>query len=198
MVEESCCQLVMNYLVDVEGIISVSTRSSTETSMADDQLIIGPTIGNVSISAYTGEAPHEGCPTKANVSIPWIKKYNCDLNEVHFIFAGQGNSSVSGKSKEDVIKLNNIATSYRILNVSAASGPTSIYDDSTQTDGYGLSYNKGPWSFETSEQEVLIIDTGIETFGPMYLTSFSYQANANQFPTVSYEFMFAITESRAV
>lgn len=188
---DTCCYLVGSYEITTPGIISISTRSSTETSMLGDNLVIGPTIGNVSVTAYAGELIHVGCPAKASVSIPWLRKYDCDTNTIRFIFNGEGNSSITGHM-DGIATINNAAVNYSILNASASSGPASIYDESIQYDGYGLTYSKGPWDFNTKNEDELLIDTTISTFGPMYLTNFSYQASSGQFPTVSYDFIFTI------
>lgn len=187
----ACCYLVGAYEITTPGIISISTRSSTETSMLGDNLVVGPTIGNVSVTAYAGEVIHEGCPAKASVSIPWLRKYDCDTNTIHFIFNGEGNSSITGPL-DNIATINKPAANYSILNASASSGPASIYDEVTQYDGYGLTYVKGPWDFNTSNEDELLIDTTISTFEPMYLTSFTYSATSGQFPTVSYDFVFTI------
>lgn len=188
MVTPECCYLVGSYEISVDGIISISTRSSTDTTLTGDNVIVGPTIGNVSVVAYAGNVIHDGCPAKANVNIPWLRKYDCDTDTIHFIFNGQGNSSISGPITTEAT-LNQAANDYMILNASASSGPSTIYEEVRQYDGYGLTYNLGPWDFDTTNEDDLLIDTTISTFGDMYLTSFTYQANSGQFPTASYEFL---------
>ena len=186
---ESCCYLVGSYEVNVEGIISITTRSSTETTLAgDNSLVIGPTIGNVSVTAYVAGGVHTGCSARATVTIPWLRKYDCDRNILHFIWQGQGSSSISGPVGT-AASLNTAAVSYGILNASAASGPATIYSEVQQHDGYGLTYSDGPYNFDTAIESSLLIDTGISSFGPMYLTSFTYSAEPAQIPTVSYEFL---------
>lgn len=197
MVVATCCQLVGNYEINKTGIISISTKSSTETTFEDPNLIIGPTIGTLSISAYAidGDAPalHQGCASRISVNIPWLRKFDCDSDPatLHFIFQGQGNSSISGPA-DGVAELIKDAVNYKIVNASAGSGPTSIYEDATQYDGYGLKYYHGPWPFETSEESDVLIDTGIADFGPLPLSSFSYTAQPGQIPTANYEFLIAL------
>lgn len=187
-----CCKLVGNLdMGNTEGIISISSRFSTEVAKAGDNVIVGPTTGVVSVSAYAGYFSHEGCPGRASVNIPWIRKYDCDNDKVYFIFSGEGESNVSGKI-DDLITLNRVVNSYRVLNASASSGPATIYEDDIQYDGYGANYVGDPWQFDTSLESSVTIDTGIADYGPMFLQSFSLQLTANQVPTSSYEFVYSV------
>lgn len=184
-----CCLLVGNYPISVKGIISISVTSSTETSKIGDNLIISATTGTLSLSGYATDNIHVGCPGKAGVQIPWIKKWDCDNNEIYFIPAGEGRSFVSG-DVNNLVTLKEPAVSYNTVNAAASSGPTSIYMETNQTDGYGLNYNSGkPISFVTSDEGVIWdgIDVGL---GKLYLQSFNLECNPGLIPTASYSFVF--------
>lgn len=186
-----CCKLVGNLDIGVDGIISISSRFNTEIAKAGDNIIVGPTTGVVSVSAYAGKFAHEGCSGRASVTIPWIRKYDCDNDKVYFIFSGEGESNVSGKV-DGLITLNKVINSYRVINASASSGPATIYEDDIQYDGYGAKYTGDPWEFDTSLEESVTINTGISDYGPMFMQSFSLQFTANQVPTASYEFIYSV------
>ena len=192
----TCCKLVGNFEINVDGIISISTRTQTEVSKTGNSVIIGATTGVVSISAYADNEVHTGCNGRAAVSIPWIRKYDCDTDEVIYLFSGEGESNYAGASDNlfSLIELRNEIVSHRAINASASSGPATIYEDELQHDGYGLIYYGNPWTFNTSTEEGVMIDTGIGDFGSMYLQSFSLQLTANQLPIANYEFVYQVTD----
>jgi hypothetical protein len=100
---EGCCQLVGDLNLGITGgcLISVNTNCSTEGIIAcgDDQPLQGPTTGTVSITAYASNSVWIGCPAKAGLSVPYVRKYDCDLDIVYFISSGQGQSFVSGDAQ---------------------------------------------------------------------------------------------------
>jgi len=192
-----CCQLVGNLNVGDPGIISVQVRSDTEMSKAANSIIVGPTIGSVTISAYATKELHlNACPGRAGVSINWIRKYDCDSDQVHFLFAGAGKSYISG----DVENLASIpnrqsVVTYGVVNASAASGPTALYEKSTQTDGYGLVYAGAPFSFSTNDEGAVIIPFKGINVGNLYLQNFSLQCTPGQVPTATYSLLFVYSNS---
>jgi len=186
-----CCQLVGDLYVG-DYIISVQVKSNTEINKSGTSIILGPTLGSVSISAYATKSIHTGCPGRAGVSLNWLRKYDCDKDELHFIFLGSGKSFISG-DVEDLVSVSNGVVNYPILNASATSGPTGFYEHTTQTDGFGLSYKGKPYSFNTgSEGEVSIPLDGIGP-GTGYLQSFALQCVPGQVPTVNYNIVFTMT-----
>lgn len=189
MADGSCCQLVGNLNLGLEGcIISVSTSSSAEVAAScGDEPLEGPVIHSVSISGYASSELWRNCPAKAGVNIPYIRKYDCSKDKVYFIFAGQGQSFVSGpvSSYASLYKSFSSVTSF---SASASSGPTGIYMEVTQTNGYGLIYSGGPFSFSTSDLGSPI-DLGGVLGGSHYLQSFSFDAQPGQLPIASYNFV---------
>jgi len=188
-----CCQLVGSFPISTDKcFISISISSSTESSLIEnEELIIGPTIGTVSITGYAQDNRYYGCPSRVSVQVPWIRKWDCDNNVVYFIPSGEGRSSMFGDGASDFGSLHRTIGSYRIVNASASSGPASIYTDAYQTDGYGLTYNKGPISFSTSPNGVTWDGEGLDLgVGIMYLQNFSLELNPGEIPVASYSFVF--------
>lgn len=190
MADDLCCKLVGAFPGLDRCLISISSRINTEVSKVGDNLIIGPTIGVVNISAYINNNMHVGCIGRIGVSIPWLRKYDCDTDTIHFLFQGEGQSNITGNIQE-LATLNMDAVSYRTINASASSGPASLYEDDIQYDGYGLDYKGAPWAFDTGDSNTLIIDTGLNNFTSLHLQNFSAQFQPGQLPTASYDFIYA-------
>jgi len=179
-----CCQLVSGLNIGVDGIISVSTSSSSEVAaVCGDEPLEGPVTHSVSISGYASKGVWMSCPAKAGVNIPYIRKYDCATDTVYFIFAGHGQSFVSGPAGE-FASLYKSFSSVTSFSASASSGPTSVYMSTTQTNGYGLSYTGGPFSFSTSDL-ASPINLGGTLGGNHYLQSFNFDAQ----PIASYTFV---------
>ena len=134
MVDLRCCRLVGNYPTSLDGIISINTRTNLEVSKIDDCMMVGPATGSVSVTAYANNNVHTGCQVSANVSIPWIRKYDCDYDISYFIFSGAGMASVSGDRADinHLVRLNDVVCSTPHVSASASSGPTSLYQKSEQ------------------------------------------------------------------
>lgn len=190
-----CCNLVGNYPTLLDGIISINTRTNLEVSKIDDCMIIGPTTGSVSVSAYASDRVHAGCQVSATVSIPWIRKYDCDYDISYFIFSGSGMASISGDIADiaGLVKLNDIVCSTPHVSASASSGPISLYQKSEQHSGAGLTYTGHPWNFNTEVESTL--DISFDDFPSMFLQSFSIQCAPGQVPTSSFEFVYSIKTS---
>ena len=146
---DDCCKLISGInLNDLDGcVISISTNSSTETYLLCGEVKSGPTIGTINISAYAEFKIYVGCPSKAGVSVNWLRKYDCENNIVYFIKANNGQSFIAGDENGMVTILQGIDRSYTTINANASSGPASIYMETTRREGYGLAYNGGPIGF---------------------------------------------------
>ena len=188
----NCCKLVGNLAVD-DYVVSVQVRSDTEVSQVGSNLVVGATIGSVSISGYASRQLHEACPGRAGVTINWLRKYDCDRNEVHFIFMGAGKSYISGDVGGLASVINEVVK-YPVLNASAASGPTAFYEQTYQSDGYGLSYSGRPYPFYTDKDNGVEIDIGGGIVGSnkLYLQSFNLQCTPGQVPMANYNLLFTI------
>lgn len=192
---DNCCQLVGDLDIGIDGgcIISVSTNSSTEVIMAcGEEPLEGATVGTINISAYADTAVWVGCAFKASVSIPFIRKYDCVEDKVYFIFSGRGQSFYSGPKPSYIDLYKTLPTTSVSLSANSSSGPTSIYTNTSQTNGYGMSYTGSPISFTTTP-EGTEIKLG-KTFGdgPFYLQSFSLDAQPGQFPVANYSLVYSI------
>ncbi len=203
MADTGCCKLVGNFnlLSSQPGCYtSVSMNSSTEIGKVENEIIVGPTIGNVSISAYASETMHTGCPTRANLTLNWVRKFDCDNNIIYFVYAGAGRSSMYGEtSKYGLSFYRDLNRSFRMFNVSSTSGPAAIYTDETQREGYGLIYTGGPISIRvTDDEDVLSMNFSALEIDEAYLQSFSLEASPGGLPTVSYSFAFAISETGTI
>jgi hypothetical protein len=199
MAEIECCHIAAAFDTnDVEAIISVSSRSSTESTKTGDTILKGPTTGTVSITGYAADEVYTGCGARAGVTIPWIRKYDCETDTVHFIFSGEGKSYIAGDLNMPTAGLmaelsNGLDVSYPLIDASATSGPYGIYFQNNQTDGYGLKYYGKPFDFDTSIEGDTNIDLGFGGYSLLYLQSFSIQLVPGQVPTASYEFVFTIS-----
>lgn len=188
---EGCCQLVGDLNLGLSGgcLISVNTNCSTEGIIAcgDDQPLQGPTTGTVSITAYANNSIWIGCPAKAGLSVPYVRKYDCDLDIVYFISSGQGQSFTSGDT-QGLATVKFVLDTCVSMSASSASGPTSTYMEVEQTNGYGLSYNGGPISIDTTPT-MEPSSLGGAFPSELYLQSFSFDAQPGQIPTVTYSYV---------
>jgi len=193
-----CCYITTNFPIDksLGCIISVNASTSTESSKLGDCVIVGPTIGNLSMAGYVKDTYHVGCHGRASVQIPWIRKYDCDTDTVYFIFSGEGNSSVAG-DVEGLASLNTVVVTDQIsINASSTSGPA-LYSIMSQDNGYGLSYVGNPISFDTSIEGRLMFDgnrVGIP-YSECYLQNFSVDFVPGQIPVATYSYVFAASNT---
>lgn len=194
---KECCQLVGNLDLGIDGCItSISTSCNTELNFACGVPLEGMSTVSVSISAlhtYAGGTFEiwKDCPTKAGVSIPYITKYDCENDKVYFIFSGQGQSFGVGSYSSLVTLKNALATTCTALSASSSSGPSALYMMDTQTNGYGMTYQGGPITFDTTADGTEISLGGIFQNITMYLQSFSVDAQPGQYPMVSYTLVYA-------
>ena len=195
---DNCCNLVGDLVLGMDGCItSVSTNCSTEMSNVCGEPLPGATIGTVSLTGYADTSIHTGCTGRANVSIPWIRKYDCVSDTTHFLFAGEGQASTVGPV-EDYVELHSVlAVTCEAINANSSSGPATIYTRDTQYNGYGMTYTGAPIPFNTTEEQGVIIELPTDVFGDhtFYLQSFNLTLPPGQFPTASYSLVYSIDEA---
>lgn len=188
-----CCQLVGNLSIGPGCYTSVNTSCSTEmiNACGDDTPLCGATIQTVTLAGYATTTVHVGCPGKAGVSIPWIKKYDCDNNKLYFLFAGEGQSYLSGDIGGLALLNNTVscAPSSISFSASSSSGPASIYMEDSQDNGYGLVYRGDPISFTTSKGGTVVSISVGSIDGDFYLQTFNLSAQPGQLPVASYTFV---------
>jgi hypothetical protein len=191
-----CCQLVGNLqLSGFNGCVtSVNVSANTEINTQCAVPKTGPTVGTVSLGGYASSTPYVGCPSRAGVSINWIRKYDCVNDIVYFIHAGEGSSFISGPlTGITYVRLNqSTGRTYPVMSANSGSGPTGIYLETNREDGYGMTYSGDLLTFDTSGS-LVFSNFGVGS-GDLYLQSFSLEANPGTFPTVSYSFAFTISE----
>lgn len=187
-----CCQLAGNLVVGKGCYISANTSCSTEITNAcgDDTPLAGPTTQTITLAGYASSTVHIGCPGRAGVSIPRITKYDCVNDEVYFLFAGEGQSYVAG-DVEGLASINNTvdAPSSSSFSASSSSGPTSIYMETSQENGYGLNYSGDPISFTTTKEGTTVNLNIGNIGGGFYLQSFSLDMQPGQLPVANYTFI---------
>ena len=195
MADAGCCQLVGNLDLGLEGcIISINTSCSTEVVMAcGDEPLEGPSTSTMSISAYADNTLWTGCPSRAGVNIPFIRKYECVSDQVYFIFSGRGQSFYVGDVGGYISLYKELPTSCEAISASSTGGPSSIYMKTRQINGYGLSYTGNPISFSTTAEGTEISLGGVLN-GTYYLQSFNFEAQPGQFPVVSYSLVYSSSE----
>lgn len=198
---ENCCKLVGNLTLDgLDGCItSVNVSSRSEIIReCGGEILIGPTTGTVSITGYAVEPNvgdsgiHTGCPGKAGVSIPWVRRYDCENDDLYLISSGQGSSFVAGDVNDQASLIIATGRSFPSVSANSTSGPATIYMETSQEEGYGLEYMGGPIAFDT--RDTLIIDNFGVGEGPLYLQNFSLEFNPGEIPTATYSFLFVIDD----
>jgi hypothetical protein len=198
---ENCCKLVGNLVISsLDGCLtSVNVSSRSEIlRQCGGSILLGPTTGTVSITGYAVESTeqdsgvHTGCPGRAGVSIPWVRRYDCDDDVLHLIPGGQGSSYLAGDVQSLASLVIPSGRTFPTISANSSSGPASVYMETSQEEGYGLKYDGGPISFDTSTDDLIIENFGVGT-GPMYLQNFSVEFNPGEIPTASYSFLFVIS-----
>ena len=189
---DECCLLVGDLDLGLNGcFISVNSSCTTEVgAVCGDEPQEGPTVGVVNLSAHASRDLWIGCPSRAGVSIPYIRKYDCDLDKLYFIFSGQGQSFFTGEAGQFVSLNTLLPTSCEALNANSSSGPASLYTRSTQYNGYGMTYDGSPISFVTDADSTVIDLGGIFRDNVYYLQSFNLELTPGQLPVVSYSMVY--------
>lgn len=197
-----CCNLVGNFNISAKGIISITSQGSSDVTLVSaggkNAAIVAPSTGTVSISAYASNQRYIGCPGRAGVSIPWMIRNDCDT--FHYLFGGAGKSYISGEvgtyaSFPTINGVSNPLNTYTVINASASSGPSALYENSLQRDGYGLIYKGYPWNINTTTEggcKINLTSYGIGTYGECKLQNISLQCVPGQIPVVNMSFIYSI------
>lgn len=196
------CECNIAALLDINytGIISANIGGSTTVELSESGLVLlGATINTLSISAYAFSAGSDmylgaACPLQAQASIPWVQKYDCMNDTVHFIPKTGSKASISGGSSSGsipgVVYLScdpNISTEQ--FSASAQSGPATPYISNDRHDGYGLIFNGRPIAINSGSSQPYNIVLGGSTYR-CYLQSFSLNINPPSPSIVNYSFVF--------
>lgn len=183
------CQVAGNITVGGSGcIISISTNSSVESKLVcgETKLFLGATIETVTITGYATMIPHKGESGRAGYSSPLTRKYDCDIDSIRFLCNGEGSSYVMG-NVGGLARVKEFGAITEGFSASAASGPSSVCLASSQTNGFGMSYNGLPISFSSGSDSCTMIELSVgATSGNFYLQSFSLDMPSGQVPVASY------------
>lgn len=192
-----CCYLVGNFFsntsFDFPGcIISVNNTINTEINDYGclEELVLGPRIGTLNLSGYSGTEVYKGCPARAGVQVLWLRKFRCDTNETHFIFLGPGRSFMQGPASDYVSLSKTVDVVTETIVASSQSGPTALFTKAEQTEGIGMSYTKSPIVFNTdTEAGVTLANKGVGS-GSYYLQNFNIELVPGSIPVASYTFAY--------
>lgn len=187
----------MNY----DGIISANINGGTTVEVAESGLVLlGATVNSLSLSAYAYEPGQDrylgaSCPLQASANIPWVQKYDCIRNEVHFIPKAGSKASIAGGTTygyiPGVIYLDcdpGVVTTQ--FSASAQQGPTTAYISNDRRDGFNLVYTGRPISINSGSPQPYTIQLGPTYFIRGYLQSFSLNINQPSPAIVNYSFVF--------
>jgi len=175
------------------GIVSAALKVNASILITNDEppiVLYGPAIGNLSVTAYAPLREDETltCPARAGVSYEWMQKYDCDGDVVYFIPRGRDKAFKEGIPTADIIVTD--VLEYGSWNASAATGPTTVYLMSLHYDGYGFSYEGGPFPIADRTATTSVFDAILPTDSRLYLNNFSWEYTPPRIPMVSYSFIF--------
>lgn len=199
-----CCCLAGNFQINLDGcIISLNTSSKAQfMQLCDTDVITGPVVGNLSMTAYANDQAHRGCPAGAGVSIPWLSKFDCDNDDIiYYIFGGEGTSFTTGEVGSYASKHYSANVSYYSVNANAGAGPATFCQQVCREEGYGLTYTGDPIDFDTSVEDTMIIKASDILSGlgalndTLYLQSFNIDLTPGNIPVASYNFIFTVAEA---
>jgi len=126
-----------------------------------------------------------------------LKKSDCE--KYIYLYAGAGNSYQTGDTGDfiswpNIAGITNPISKFNVLNASASSGPTSLYEEYTQNDGYGLIYTGQPFNINTSDENSSTVNlSNYGDYGDCLLQSLSLQCTPGQLPVVNMDFLYSIS-----
>jgi hypothetical protein len=187
------CNIVSNFPgLKGQGITSANLRSNKSITITSEGiLLIGPTIGELSITAYASYNSSNSfeCPGRAGVTYEWMQRYDCLADKVYFIPRGGEKSFIEG-DVSDISMIEDIKQGEG-FSASAASGPHTVYLKSDHIDGHNFSYTGSPIAVTGRDTTATIITSLLSVNVEVYLTNFSWQQTPPGIPTVSYSFVFS-------
>jgi len=194
---DNCCKFVgeffnqTSFTFPAGCFTSVSNNINTEYADFEcTEMLGGFTLGSLTLTAYAGTDIFKGCPGRANVQVLWLRKYDCSNDALHFIYAGEGRSSMSYNASDYVSLNRTYNKNTRMISASSQSGPTALFTDIEQIEGLGMQYNKGPISFDTSTSAGCTLPNmgiGISSY---FLQSFSIELVPGSIPVANYAFAY--------
>jgi len=201
------CIVAGLFQVGYDGIISVNITGSSEfldiLSQCDAapnvfgevrKRLKGPSVGQMSISAYAftkGAADKllgTSCPSQAGVDLPTQQRFDCENNITRIIRTKTGQAYREGDAING-ITLTDEFCSFRTVNASASSGPSTQVIDTERFLGSDLIWTGPPFSFNTTNADTLDFNIlGLD----VKMTNFSISIQAPSASTNSYTFQYSI------
>lgn len=208
--QTNCCILASNFngISGINGcLISANLNARVEIvkecgTGPNGEVIFGPTVGSLSLSAYADSNLHHNCAGRAGVSIQWSRHQGCNFaagaqTGIFFIKTGSGSSFVAGNVDGLAEIVKGTGRQYPNISISSQGGPASLGTTITQTDGAGLIYTGDPISFDSS-RDTLIYNFSVtydgNTISEWYLSNFSLEMTPGELPIASYTFNFFIDD----
>lgn len=203
------CECVVAGLFEVgyEGIISVSLTGSSEFLDILSQCeaapnvfsevrkrLKGPSTGTMNINAYaftkgtTNKLLGTSCPSQAGVDLPTQQRFDCENNITHIIRTKTGQSFREGDPIDGISLLDEFC-SFRTINASAQSGPSTRVVDTEKFLGSDIIWTGPPFPIDTTDADTLDFNIlGLD----VKLTSFNISVQAPSSSTNSYSFVYSI------
>ncbi len=154
----------------------------------------GPSTGSMSISAYafaqgsSDKLLGTSCPSNASVSMPTQQRFDCENNVTRIIRTKTGEASREGDPITGITLLDEFC-SFRTINASASSGPSSRVVDTEKFLGSELIWTGPPFAIDTRDADSLDFSIlGLD----VKLTKFSISVQAPSASTNSYTFQYSI------
>lgn len=191
-----CCHLVGNFFEDTSFNFSdciVSVNNTVNTELNDygcGNITEGPRIGTLNISGYVDTNIYTGCPARAGVQVLWMRKYRCDIDSTHFIFLGAGRSFMHEAASGYVNLIKEASSTTNTVSASSQSGPAALFSINVQKEGVGMSYSKGPITFNTSTESGCTLGNLGVGIGSYYLQTFNIELVPGAIPIASYTFAY--------
>lgn len=201
------CIIAGLFEIGVEGIISVNITGSNEfleivsqcdagPNVFDDvrKRLTGPSVGNLSIEAYAFDKGASdkllgtSCPSNASVQLPLQQRFDCENDVTRFIRTKTGEANREGDPITGVTLVGEYC-SFRTLNISASSGPTSRGTDTERFIGTDLVWTGPPFPFDSRDPDTLEVNIlGLD----VKMTDFSISVEPPGVATNSYSFQYSI------
>jgi hypothetical protein len=195
------CNIAALLEMSYDGIISAAINGGTTVEISESGLVLlGATVNTLAISAYAYEPGQDrylgaSCPLQASASIPWVQKYDCVRDTVHFIPKSGSKASISGGTVTGgipgVLYLDcdpNVTTTQ--FTASVQNGPVTPYISNDRRDGFNLVYAGRPIPINSGSPQAYTLQLGPSYTIRGYLQSFNLNINHPSPATVNYSFVF--------
>jgi hypothetical protein len=128
------------------------------------------------------------CPSQAGVDFPTQQRFDCENNVTRLIRTKTGQAFREGDPITGITLLEEFC-SFRTVNASAASGPSSRVTDTERFLGSDLIWTGPPFPFDSRDADTLDLNIlGLD----VKMTSFSISVTVPSVATNSYSFQFSI------